>query len=85
MDATEIARLESELVCFPREFDDCFGRGEPREHPRMYVSAQLSALPRKSVEPVARSKNLRADSDAALNICLICTYSVLGFRSTSNQ
>ena len=53
MDATEIAGLESELVEFLGEFDDCFGRSEPREHLRTYVSGQLSALQRKSVEPIA--------------------------------
>ena len=53
MDATEIAGFESELVGFLCEFDDCFGRSEPREHLRTYVSGQLSALQRKSVEPIA--------------------------------
>ena len=53
MDATEIAGLESELVGFLGEFDDCFGRSEPREHLRTYVSGQLSDLQRKSVEPIA--------------------------------
>ncbi len=53
MDATEIAGLESELVDFLGEFDDCFGRSEPREHLRTYVSGQLSDLERKSVEPIA--------------------------------
>ena len=53
MDATEIAGLESELVDFLCEFDDCFGRSEPREHLRTYVSGQLSDLKRKSVEPIA--------------------------------
>ena len=55
MDATEIAGLESELMDFLAEFDDCFGRSEPREHLRRYVSGQLSDLPRKSVEPIALS------------------------------
>jgi hypothetical protein len=31
MDAREIAGLESELVKFLSECDDCFGRSEPRE------------------------------------------------------
>ncbi len=53
MDATEIAGLEAELVDFLCEFDDCFGRSEPREHLRTYVSGQLSDLQRKSVEPIA--------------------------------
>lgn len=53
MDANEIAGLESKLVDFLNEFDDCFGRSEPREHLRTYVSGQLSDLERKSVEPIA--------------------------------
>ena len=53
MDATRIAGLESALVDFLVEFDDCFGRSEPREHLRTYVSGQLSDLQRKSVEPIA--------------------------------
>ncbi len=55
MDATEIAGLELALVDFLGEFDECFGRSEPREHLRTYVSGQLSDLPRKSVEPIALS------------------------------
>ena len=58
MDATEIAGLESELVDFLGEFDDCFGRSEPREHLRTYVSGQLSDLQRKSVEPIALAANM---------------------------
>lgn len=38
---------------FLGEVDDCFGRSEPREHLRTYVSGQLSDLPRKSIEPIA--------------------------------
>jgi SRSO17 transposase len=53
MDANEIAGLESALVDFLSEFDDCFGRSEPRERLRTYVSGQLSDLARKSVEPMA--------------------------------
>ncbi len=53
MDATEIAGLESELMDFLAGFNDCFGRSEPREHLRTYVSGQLSDLQRKSVEPIA--------------------------------
>lgn len=53
MDATEIAGLESELMCFLGEFDDCFGRSEPRERLATYVRGQLSDLPRKSLEPIA--------------------------------
>jgi len=53
MDATEIAGLESALLDFLGEFDECFGRSEPREHLWAYVSGQLSDLQRKSVEPIA--------------------------------
>ena len=58
MDTTEIAGLESELIGFLAEFDDCFGRSEPREHLRTYVSGQLSDLHRKSVEPIAPAANI---------------------------
>jgi len=58
MDATEIAGLESELADFLSEFNDCFGRSEPREHLRTYVSGQLSDLERKSVEPMALAADM---------------------------
>ena len=47
MDANKISGLGSALMDFLGEFDDCFGRSEPREHLRTYVSGQLSDLPRK--------------------------------------
>lgn len=53
MDAEQIEELGAELMGFLAEFDDCFGRSEPREHLRTYVSGQLSELPRKSIEPMA--------------------------------
>lgn len=55
MDASEISRLGSALMDFLGEFDDCFGRSEPREHLLTYMSGQLSNLPRKSIEPIALS------------------------------
>lgn len=55
MDAREIAGLGPSLGDFLAEFDDCFGRSEPRERLRTYVAGQLSDLPRKSVEPIALS------------------------------
>ncbi len=58
MDASEIAGLGSELMGFLAGFDDCFGRSEPHEHLRTYVSGQLSDLPRKSVEPIALSADV---------------------------
>jgi len=53
MDAQEIGQLGRELMGFLAEFDDCFGRSEPREQVRTYVRGQLSDLPRKSIEPIA--------------------------------
>lgn len=53
MDAQEIGRLGKDLMDFLAEFDDCFGRSEPRQHVRTYVRGQLSDLPRKSIEPMA--------------------------------
>ena len=58
MDAREIAGLGSSLMDFLVEFDDCFGRSEPRSHLRTYVTGQLSDLPRKSVEPIALSADV---------------------------
>lgn len=34
-------------------FHDCFKRSEPRAHLQTYVNGQVSALKRKSVEPIA--------------------------------
>jgi SRSO17 transposase len=53
MDAERIERLGVELTGFLDEFDDCFGRSEPRGHLRTYIGGQLSNLPRKSIEPMA--------------------------------
>lgn len=53
MDAKQIKNMGKELAEFLGEFDDCFGRSEPREHLRTYVGGQLSDLPRKSIEPIA--------------------------------
>ena len=53
MDADEIEALGPALAAYLSEFDDCFGRVEPRAHLRTYVEGQLSGLPRKSVEPIA--------------------------------
>ena len=53
MDAGEIEALGPALDGYLEEFDDCFGRVEPRAHLRTYVQGQLSDLPRKSVEPIA--------------------------------
>ena len=53
MDAELVRSMGKELKHFVSEFDDCFGRREPREHLRAYIRGQLSDLPRKSVEPIA--------------------------------
>ena len=53
MDAVLVKSMGKELRHFVAEFDDCFGRREPRRHLRAYIRGQLSDLPRKSVEPIA--------------------------------
>jgi SRSO17 transposase len=53
MDVQEIKGMGRQLERFLSEFDDCFGRSEPRDHLRTYVQGQLSNLPRKSIEPIA--------------------------------
>ena len=53
MEAQEIAGLGKELGRYLSEFDDCFGRSEPREHLHEYVCGQTSELHRKSLEPIA--------------------------------
>ena len=53
MDAVLVRSMGKELKRFMGEFDDCFGRREPRQHLRAYIRGQLSDLPRKSVEPIA--------------------------------
>ena len=53
MDAQQIRKLKPMLAKYLGEFDDCFSRREPAENLRVYVSGQLSDLPRKSIEPMA--------------------------------
>jgi SRSO17 transposase len=53
MEASQIKGLGRRLHKFMSEFDDCFGRSEPRESLRTYVRGQLSKLERKSIEPIA--------------------------------
>ena len=53
MDEILVKSMGKELKHFVAEFDDCFGRREPRQHMRVYIRGQLSDLPRKSVEPIA--------------------------------
>ena len=59
MDAVLVRNMGKELKHFMSEFDDCFGRREPRDHLRAYVRGQLSDLPRKSVEPIALQADIR--------------------------
>lgn len=53
MEARRIGRLVGDLRRFLRLFDDCFARGEGRDHLRRYVGGQLSNARRKCVEPMA--------------------------------
>jgi len=53
MTEQQIRSLGPELATFLAEFEDCFGRSEPRHKLETYVRGQLSELPRKSVEPMA--------------------------------
>lgn len=53
MDVKQIKNVGHKLRRFLGEFDDCFGRSEPRACLQTYVSGQLSDLPRKSIEPMA--------------------------------
>jgi SRSO17 transposase len=53
MDARQIQQLKPLLDKYLRQFDDSFGRVEPTERFRTYVTGQLSDLSRKSIEPMA--------------------------------
>jgi SRSO17 transposase len=53
MDAETILRIKPVLTRYLHEFDGCFGRRTTRRHLDTYVQGQLSALERKSVEPIA--------------------------------
>lgn len=59
MTEQQILSLGSELATFLAEFEDCFGRSEPRNKLETYVRGQLSELPRKSVEPMALQAGMR--------------------------
>jgi SRSO17 transposase len=58
MDAKQIRQLEPMLNKYLRQFDDCFGRIEPVERLKAYVTGQLSDLQRKSIEPMADAAGL---------------------------
>lgn len=59
MTEQQIRSLGGELARFLSEFEDCFGRSEPRDKLETYVRGQLSELPRKSVEPMALQAGMR--------------------------
>lgn len=54
MDAQQIRQLQSRLGAYLARFDDCFDRCDTRQHLPVYVQGQLSDLPQKSVEPIAK-------------------------------
>ena len=58
MDAEQIRQLEPKLDRFLKRFADCFARKDTRAHLGVYVRGQLSALPEKSVEPIALAANV---------------------------
>jgi SRSO17 transposase len=58
MDAKQIRGLRPMLARFLKRFDDCFARKDTRAHLSVYVEGQLSALERKSVEPIALAANV---------------------------
>jgi len=58
MDAKQIKQLKPMLNKYLRQFDDCFGRIEPTERLKAYVTGQLSDLQRKSIEPMADAAGL---------------------------
>jgi SRSO17 transposase len=53
MDAQKLRQLKPELTKYLKKFDHCFRRKDTRAHLPVYVTGQLSDLPRKSVEPIA--------------------------------
>jgi SRSO17 transposase len=54
MTAHQIRSLGPAFSDYIDEFADCFQSGDTRQHLKDYVKGQLSDLPRKSVEPMAR-------------------------------
>lgn len=59
MEAKDIHRLEPMLCEYLERFEDCFRRRDTRTHLPVYVRGQLSALERKSVEPIALEAGVR--------------------------
>jgi SRSO17 transposase len=53
MDVQELRQLKPELAKYLKRFGHCFPRKDTRAHLPVYITGQLSDLPRKSVEPIA--------------------------------
>ena len=53
MDANQLRGLRPRLRKYLKGFSDCFRRSDTRAHLTTYIEGQLSALPEKSVEPIA--------------------------------
>ena len=53
MDADTILRIKPALTEYLHQFNSCMGRVTNRHHLQTYVAGQLSALQRKSIEPIA--------------------------------
>ena len=53
MEVKDIKAIGRTLKPFLSQFDDCFGRSEPRSNLETIVRGQLSSLERKSLEPIA--------------------------------
>jgi len=53
MEVKDVKAMGRQLKKFLSNFDDCFGRSEPRANLKTIVQGQLSDLERKSLEPIA--------------------------------
>jgi len=53
MEVKDVKAIGRKLKPFLSQFDDCFGRSEPRSNLETIVRGQLSSLERKSLEPIA--------------------------------
>jgi len=53
MEVKDVKAMGRKLKKFLSDFDDCFGRSEPRANLKTIVQGQLSDLERKSLEPIA--------------------------------
>ena len=59
MTLEELLGFGSELSGFLSEFSHCFGRTKPQRKMKVYSGGQVSDLPRKCVEPIARAAKMR--------------------------